>query len=128
VDIGMAADLGTLQLFPQRVGNQSTFKELAFTGRYMKAAEALQIGFVSRILEDRTQLEAALMETAQSIAAKSPVGVYTLKQTLNKGESRLLSEGLDYIARMNQVMLQTKDMGEAVSAFMTKTKPQFPKL
>ena len=52
----------------------------------------------------------ALMETAKSIAEKSPVGIYTLKQTLNNGERRHLGEGLDYIARMNQVMLQTKDM------------------
>jgi len=46
----MAADLGTLQLFPKLIGNQSTFKELAFTGRYLGAEEALQIGFVSKIL------------------------------------------------------------------------------
>jgi hypothetical protein len=26
IDIGMAADLGTLQLFPKLIGNQSTFK------------------------------------------------------------------------------------------------------
>jgi hypothetical protein len=31
----MAADLGTLQIFPKRVGNDSTFRELAFTGRFM---------------------------------------------------------------------------------------------
>ena len=37
----MAADIGTLQLFPKLVGNQSVFKELAYTGRYMKADEAL---------------------------------------------------------------------------------------
>lgn len=124
----MAADLGTLQLFPKRVGNQSAFKELAYTGRKMNAEEALKIGFVSRVLKDKPELEGALMETARSIASKSPVGVYTLKQTLNQGESRHLSEGMDYIARMNQVMLQTKDMTEAVSAFMMKKKPQFPKL
>ena len=37
----MAADLGTLQLFPKLVGNQSVFKELSYTGRYMKSDEAL---------------------------------------------------------------------------------------
>lgn len=64
----MAADLGTLQLFPKLVGNISTFKELAYTGRYMKAEEALQVGFVSKVLEDKQHLEAALMETAKLIA------------------------------------------------------------
>ena len=33
IDIGMAADIGTLQLFPKRVGNHSIFRELAFTGK-----------------------------------------------------------------------------------------------
>lgn len=33
----MAADLGTLQLFPRRVGNDSAFRDLAFTGRSMNS-------------------------------------------------------------------------------------------
>jgi delta(3,5)-delta(2,4)-dienoyl-CoA isomerase len=33
----MAADIGTLQLFPKNVGNQSTFRELAYTGRSLGA-------------------------------------------------------------------------------------------
>ena len=84
----MAADLGTLQLFPKLVGNQSTFKELAYTGRYMEAEEALKIGFVSKIVEDKAKLEAALLETAKNISSKSPVGIYTIKQVLQKAESK----------------------------------------
>ncbi len=52
----MAADIGTLQHFPKRVGNHSTFKELAFTGRNMGADEALRIGLVSRVFDDKAQL------------------------------------------------------------------------
>lgn len=81
----MAADLGTLQIFPKRVGNESTFRELAYTGRNMTADEALKIGLVSRVFEDRTQLEAGLLETAKIIASKSPVGVYTIKQVIKRG-------------------------------------------
>lgn len=89
--MGIAADLGTLKLFPNRAGNHSTFKELAYTGRYMKSDEALQIGFVSKILENKEQLEAALLETARKIATKSPVGIYTIKQTVNAAEFRQIS-------------------------------------
>jgi enoyl-CoA hydratase len=81
----MAADLGTLQIFPLRVGNQSVFKELAFTGRNMPADEALRIGLVSRVFEDRAQLEAGLLESARVIASKSPVGVHTIKQVIKHG-------------------------------------------
>ena len=46
----MAADLGTLQFMPNIIGNESTFRELAYTGRFLKADEAKQIGFVSKVL------------------------------------------------------------------------------
>jgi enoyl-CoA hydratase len=105
----MAADLGTLQIFPKRIGNESAFRDLAFTGRNMPADEALRIGLVSRLFEDKAQLEAGLLESARVIASKSPVGVHTIKQVIKRGEAKEIYEGLEYIARTNSVMLQTKD-------------------
>ena len=46
VDIGIAADLGTLQRFPKLIGNDSLARELAFTARKLYADEAKAIGFV----------------------------------------------------------------------------------
>lgn len=68
------------------------------------------------------------METARTIAAKSPVGVHTIKQTLVNAELREYMEGLEYVVTTNGVMLQTGDMVEAISAFMQKRKPVFPRL
>ena len=124
----MAADMGTLQLFPKIVGNQSIFKELAYTGRFMKADEALQIGFVNKILENQEHLQNSMMETAKVIASKSPVGVYTIKQVFRKAENRSYLDGLENTIRTNGAMLQTKDMPEAISSFLMKKKPEFPKL
>lgn len=62
------------------------------------------------------------------IAAKSPVGIHTIKQVIKRNESKDIYEGLEYIARTNSVMLQTKDMFEAIGAFLQKRKPDFPKL
>jgi enoyl-CoA hydratase/carnithine racemase len=45
----MAADIGTMQFFPKRVGNDSAFRELAYTGRIMGSDEALRIGLVSKV-------------------------------------------------------------------------------
>lgn len=53
IDIGMAADLGTLQFLSNASGNQSTFRELAYTGRFIKAQEAQQVGIVTRVLGTR---------------------------------------------------------------------------
>lgn len=51
IDIGMAADVGSLARFPKVVGNESFTREMAFTGRDFTAAEALQVGFVSKVVE-----------------------------------------------------------------------------
>jgi enoyl-CoA hydratase/carnithine racemase len=48
----------------------------------------LKIGLVSKIFEDKSQLEAGLLETARLIASKSPVGVYTIKQVIKQAESK----------------------------------------
>lgn len=53
VDLGMAADVGTLQRMPKVIGSESLIKELAFTGRKMLAPEALQVGFVNHIAENQ---------------------------------------------------------------------------
>lgn len=46
----MAADVGTLALFPKVVGNSSFAREAAYTGRDFTAEEALQAGFLSAVI------------------------------------------------------------------------------
>jgi hypothetical protein len=46
VDVGLAADVGTLQRFPKIVGNDSLVRELCYTARQMKSDEALAMGLV----------------------------------------------------------------------------------
>ena len=86
------------------------------------------MGLVSKILDNKEQLDAALLETAQQIASKSPVAIYTIKQCFRKAESKDYFEGLDEIAKANGAMLQTKDMQEALLAFSMKKPPIFPQL
>ena len=56
------------------------------------------------------------------------MGIYTIKQVLQKAESKEYYEGLDYMARINSSMLQTGDMAAAITANLGKTQPVFPKL
>ncbi|UJR14927.1 hypothetical protein I4U23_001909 [Adineta vaga] len=46
VDMGLAADVGTLQILPKSVINHSLFRELVFTSRIFKTDEAQQIGLI----------------------------------------------------------------------------------
>ena len=51
VDAGLAADIGTLQRFPKIVGNDSLARELCYTAREFNAAEAREIGFLSKVVQ-----------------------------------------------------------------------------
>jgi len=53
VDVGLASDIGTLQRMPKIVGNEGLVRELAYTARHFSAQEALQFGFVTRVLDSR---------------------------------------------------------------------------
>src|SRR5574343_727497 len=52
IDIGMTADVGTLQRLPKLVGEGIT-RELAYTGRNFDAAEAQSMGLVNRVFDSR---------------------------------------------------------------------------
>ncbi|XP_046401296.1 delta(3,5)-Delta(2,4)-dienoyl-CoA isomerase, mitochondrial isoform X2 [Ischnura elegans] len=129
VDIGMAADVGTLQRLPRVVGSASLARELAFTARKMQAAEAVQCGFVTRVFDDKESLLSGAIEVAADIASKSPVAVQGTKLNMVYSADRTIQEGLDHIRFRNMAMLQSEDFMEAVMAQATKTgPPKFSKL
>lgn len=53
VDMGLAADIGTLQRLPKVIGSQSLVRDLCYTGRKLEAAEAEKCGLVSRVYKDK---------------------------------------------------------------------------
>lgn len=128
IDLGLAADLGTLQRFPKCIGNESYARELALTARKFYADEAKQMGFVSRILPDKASLLDAALDTASLIASKSPVAVQGTKISMVYSRDHTVQEGLDHIGIWNQSMLQSVDMMEAAGASMQKKQAKFSKL
>lgn len=84
VDVGLAADIGTLQRFPKTVGSESIARELALSGRKFGAKEAERIGFISRIVPGgKDAVEAEALKLAALIASKSPVAVWGTKNVMN---------------------------------------------
>ncbi|XP_078675114.1 delta(3,5)-Delta(2,4)-dienoyl-CoA isomerase, mitochondrial-like isoform X3 [Branchiostoma floridae x Branchiostoma belcheri] len=104
VDIGLAADVGTLQRLPKVIGNDS------------------------RIYPDREALLDGALELASTIASKSPIAVQGTKVSMVYSRDHPVQEGLDHVALWNSTMLQSEDVVEAVQAGMQKRKPEFSKL
>ena len=123
VDIGMAADVGTLQRFPKIVGSDSLARELVYTARKFTPSEALQCGFVSRVFDSQESLMDNSMKLAEVIASKSPVAVQGSKINLIYSRDHSVQESLDYIAVHNQAMLQSEDLVNATMAQISKGHP-----
>ncbi|XP_075346142.1 delta(3,5)-Delta(2,4)-dienoyl-CoA isomerase, mitochondrial [Mycteria americana] len=124
VDIGLAADVGTLQRLPKIVGSQSLVNELAFTARKMMAPEAQSCGLVSRVFPDKETLLRGALDVASAIAARSPVAVQGTKVNLVYARDHPVPESLRYVATWNMSMLQTEDILKSVQAAMEKKGPE----
>ncbi|KAF5356454.1 hypothetical protein D9758_009512 [Tetrapyrgos nigripes] len=117
VDIGIAADIGTLAYLPKITGNMSLVRELAYTADWFSAAEAERLGLVSRVVEGgRDEVVAAALELAKKIADKSPVAITGTKRLITHARDHSVPENLDYTALWNSATLQTKDMAESIAA------------
>ncbi|SVC35926.1 uncharacterized protein METZ01_LOCUS288780, partial [marine metagenome] len=93
INIGMAADVGTLQRLP-RIIPDSKMRELAYTGRRMYADEAKDSGLVSNIYESQEEMLEAATKMAKEIASKSPVAIYGLKAVMNYSRDHSISDSL----------------------------------
>ncbi|MBY8950008.1 crotonase/enoyl-CoA hydratase family protein [Pseudomonas sp. SH10-3B] len=124
IDIGMAADVGTLQRLPRIIGD-GMLRELAYTGRQFGAEEARSIGLVNRVYADQESLLAGVFEIAHEIAAKSPIAVTGTKAMISYMRDHTVNDGLEYVATWNSAMLQSNDLRVAIAAHMSKQKPEF---
>ena len=124
INIGMAADIGTLQRLP-RVIPEGKVRELAYTGRRKPAEEALEAGLVNKVYESHEEMVAGIKEMATVIASKSPLAVYGTKAILNFSRDHTIAEGLEYNALWSGAMLPQEDMAEAMMSNMEKRDPEF---
>jgi len=129
VDVGLAADIGTLARIGKIVGNHSAIREWALTAREFGPEEAKEFGFINRtVLGHRDEVVAAALETAKLIASKSPIAVVGTKHLLAHARDHTVQDNLEYTATWNQVMLQSGDTVQAMSAFAKKQAPVFQAL
>jgi len=124
IDIGMTADVGTLQRLPKLVG-EGIVRELAYTGRKFDAQEAKEIGLVNRVFESREALYAGVHEIAATIAAKSPLSIRGTKEMITYARDHSVADSLNYIATWNAAMLMSQDLTEAMMSNMAKKAPSF---
>ena len=127
INIGMAADVGTLQRLPKIIPD-SKMREMAYSGRRMLADEAKDSGLVGEVYETHDEMMNAVNKLATEIASKSPVAIYGLKAVMNYSRDHNVSDSLDFNALWSGAMLSQKDMTEAMTAQMEKRDASFDKM
>ncbi|KAI0246869.1 ClpP/crotonase [Lactifluus subvellereus] len=129
VDVGLAADLGTLARVPKLVGNVSLLHELALSGRPFGADEALRLGLVSRVVPgSRADVVRAAIAFAELVASKSPIAVVGIKRFIAHALDHSMEEALEYQATWAAFALQSKDLSESVAATKRKQKITYDNL
>ena len=124
VKVAIVADLGSLQRLPRIIGDGLT-RELAFTGKDITAARALQINLVSEVFETRDAMLEAARRVAREIAENPPLVVQGIKRVMNYCADKSVADGLGYVAAWNAAFLQSNDLVEAMTAFMERRAPRF---
>jgi enoyl-CoA hydratase/carnithine racemase len=93
VDIGLAADIGTLTRLPKANIPMSFIKDVALTARVFTAQEALTVGIVSAVYDTKAEALAKAVEKATLIASKSPVAIMGTKEVLNYSRDHSVADG-----------------------------------
>ncbi|WP_297543230.1 crotonase/enoyl-CoA hydratase family protein [Amycolatopsis sp.] len=124
VKVAIVADIGSLQRLAPIIG-EGHLRELALTGKDIDAARAEKIGLVNDVYADQDAVLDAARTLAGELATNPPLVVQGVKNVLNARTEREVADGLRYVAAWNAAFLPSKDLAEAVGAFMERRAPEF---
>lgn len=120
---GLTLDFGGTWLLPRLIG-MARARELALTGRRVVAAEALQMGLVSRVVTP-DQLAATVGELAQALAAGAPLAQRFIKTGLSRSLDMTFEQSISYEDQAQATLLASDDLREGIAAFLGKRPPEF---
>ena len=127
INIGMVADVGTLQRLPKLIP-LGVVKELAYTGRRLPAARALGYGLVNEVFDTPQALLAAALQCAREIAAKPPVAIWGTKQVVHYARDHSVEDALRQMGWIQGAIWSNEHVREAVTAMKQKRAGTFPDL
>lgn len=123
VGLGIIPGFGATQRL-SRVCGVSVAKDLIYTGRIIKADEALSLGLVSRVVSADTIVDES-MKVAHDINSKSYNAVITAKKAITLGIELHKTEALGLEENLFAECFNHNDQREGMSAFSEKRTPDF---
>jgi 2-(1,2-epoxy-1,2-dihydrophenyl)acetyl-CoA isomerase len=123
INIGLVPDSGGTYFVRRLLGTARAFEWMT-SGRRLSAAEALEWGLISEVVEDDRLAERAA-ERAAELAAMPTRGIGLTKRLFDHAEHATLEEQLELEAELQAAATQTADFREGVDAFLEKREPRF---
>jgi 2-(1,2-epoxy-1,2-dihydrophenyl)acetyl-CoA isomerase len=121
--VGMAPDAGVSVVLPRLIGFRRAM-DLILTNRVVNADEALEIGLVSRVVEE-AELETAALALARELAAGAPRALSASKRLLWSGLGLGVDACLPEEARTVSELSGTADSREGLAAVIERRAPRF---
>lgn len=123
VKLGIIPGYGGTQRLPRLVG-QGRALELILSARNVKADEAERIGLVNRVVP-LDQLVGEAVKLAETILRNGPIAVEAAIESVVRGMSLPVDEGLRFESGRFGMLAATADMHEGMQAFLDKRPAKF---
>jgi enoyl-CoA hydratase/carnithine racemase len=123
IKLGIYPGAGGTQRLPRLIG-LARARDLIYTGRHVRADEALAIGLADRVVRTE-ELAGVAMQAAQGLAGGATVAIGAAKRAINGGAGRALKKGLEMEAEGFLQCLATEDAREGLAAFLEKREAVF---
>lgn len=121
--VGIVPGGGSMVRLPRQIPWAHAMKIL-LTGEFIPAAEALQMGLISEIVE-RDQLLVRAEELADKISKLAPLAVQAIKRTALETAHMSWTDAFAFENEQAKIVMKSQDAQEGPRAFMDKRKPNF---
>ncbi len=127
INIGMVADVGTLQRLPKLMPI-GLVKEMAYTGRRLSAQRALAAGLVNEVFDSHAAVVDAALQCAREIAAKPPVAIWGSKQAIDYARDHSVDDSLRQMGWLQGAIWSNRNVHESINAMKERRAGQFDPL
>jgi 2-(1,2-epoxy-1,2-dihydrophenyl)acetyl-CoA isomerase len=123
VNVGLVPDTGGSYFVPRLLGYARAFEWMC-SGRRLSAAEALEWGLVSEVVEPERLLERTQGRAAE-LAALPTRAIAMTKRLFERSFTARVEEQLELEAQLQAAATRTEDFAEGLAAFLEKREPRF---
>ncbi len=127
INIGMVADVGTLQRLPKLIPF-AVVKEMAYTGRRLPARRALAYGLVNEVFDTAEAMLAAALQCAKEIASKPPIAIWGTKQAVSYARDHSVEDSLRQMGWLQGAIWSNAHVRESIMAMKEKRAGDFTPL